>query len=196
MRRGPKPKPTAVKRRQGNPGHRPLNHDEPDANNRVPPVPAMLTDTHMRDEWTRITKELRAEGRLHSTHMVVLAGYCYWWGKWCSLCAQVGDKEVVTMSPSKHDIEFHKAQQKALGKSDEEIAVSVARLRGKPVPHPALRARDAAWDKTLRCAVEIGVTPSSQTRVKVDGNVPLPPIEGENVASFEDFIAEGKRKRA
>src|SRR5689334_3828108 len=51
--RGPAPKPTAIKKIQGNPGKRPLNENEPQLEPGIPECPDYL-DEIARKEWARI----------------------------------------------------------------------------------------------------------------------------------------------
>jgi P27 family predicted phage terminase small subunit len=73
--RGPKPKPTALKRLAGNPGKRKLNDDDLKAPPGCPDCPADITGL-ARDEWIRITAELNALGMLTKCDRAALATYC------------------------------------------------------------------------------------------------------------------------
>ena len=59
---GRKPKPTEMKRAQGNPGRRPLNNNEPKPTG-IPQCPSHLNEVAKR-EWRRIAPELIALGLL------------------------------------------------------------------------------------------------------------------------------------
>ena len=75
-RPGPAPKPTAQKIREGNPGRRPLNDDEP-----KPPVPISLAPPEWlgdiaQAEWRRLAAELESQNMLTTWDMMIFALYC------------------------------------------------------------------------------------------------------------------------
>lgn len=59
--RGRKPKPTALKVLEGNPGHRPLNKREPMPKGRLPRCPDWLEED-AKKEWKRLGKILAEMG--------------------------------------------------------------------------------------------------------------------------------------
>ena len=79
--RGRKPKPTALKLLEGNPGKRPLNDREP-----VPPratlkCPAWLLP-EAKKEWKRLAPALEAMGVLTMADLTAFAGYCQAYARW------------------------------------------------------------------------------------------------------------------
>lgn len=78
--RGRKPKPTALKILEGNPGKRPLNKGE------VCPTGAAVCPDWLEDEakaeWERMSKALEDMGMLTSMDMVAFAGYCQAYARW------------------------------------------------------------------------------------------------------------------
>lgn len=74
-RRGPQPQPTVLKLARGNPGHRPVNHDEPDLAAASAKVPAGL-DGRAKAEWTRLVDELISKGVLTVGDMHAFEQYC------------------------------------------------------------------------------------------------------------------------
>ena len=79
--RGRKPKPTALKALEGNPGKRPLNEHEP-----VPPkgairCPAWL-EAEAKKEWKRLAPSLEAMGILTTVDISAFAGYCQAYARW------------------------------------------------------------------------------------------------------------------
>jgi len=72
---GRKPKPTQLKKLEGNPGKRPLNDNEPQPDSSIPNCPWWL-DYHARTEWKRVCPELHRLGLLTSVDRTALAGYC------------------------------------------------------------------------------------------------------------------------
>ena len=78
---GRKPKPTALKRLEGNPGKRPLNELEP-----VPPTVALRCPKHLlpeaRKEWKRLAPILMGMGLLTAADAVPFEGYCTAYARW------------------------------------------------------------------------------------------------------------------
>jgi len=80
-RRGPPPKPTAIRKLQGNPGHRPLNDREPEPRPDTPRCPSWLTD-EAKVVWRRMVPELRVMGVLTAADGDALAAYCQTFARW------------------------------------------------------------------------------------------------------------------
>ena len=78
--RGRKPKPTALKLLEGNPGKRVLNMNEPKPAG-IPICPDWLED-EAKAEWERTGKILEEMGMLTETDMVAFAGYCQAYARW------------------------------------------------------------------------------------------------------------------
>lgn len=79
--RGRKPKPTAIKELEGNPGKRPLNGHEP-----VPPKSAIRCpnwlEAEAKKEWKRLAPALEAMGVLTAVDITAFAGYCQAYARW------------------------------------------------------------------------------------------------------------------
>ena len=73
--RGPAPKPTAIKRLEGNPGKRKLNQAEPTPTLGAPECPDHLDDV-ARKEWDRLTSILVAMKVLTEADYIALANLC------------------------------------------------------------------------------------------------------------------------
>lgn len=79
--RGRKPKPTALKLLEGNPGKRPINEHEP-----IPPkgtvkCPSWL-EQEAKKEWKRLAPSLEAMGVLTQADLTAFAGYCQAYARW------------------------------------------------------------------------------------------------------------------
>ena len=61
--RGRKPKPTAMKELEGNPGKHPLNTSEPKPTKKAPACPKWL-EPEAKKEWRRLAKQMEAIGIL------------------------------------------------------------------------------------------------------------------------------------
>ena len=79
--RGRKPKPTALKELEGNPGKRPLNKNEPKPDKKAPRCPAWLEEEAKR-EWKRTGRLLEQLGLLTEMDMAAFAGYCQAYARW------------------------------------------------------------------------------------------------------------------
>jgi P27 family predicted phage terminase small subunit len=79
--KGRKPKPTAIKLLEGNPGKRPLNRKEPKPAQKAPRCPAWLDD-EAKKEWKRVGKVLEQMGMLTELDMAAFAGYCQAYARW------------------------------------------------------------------------------------------------------------------
>ncbi len=79
--RGRKPKPTALKKLEGNPGRRKLNESEPKPGKKAPRCPAWLEEEAKR-EWKRTGKILEYMGLLTEMDMTAFAGYCQAYARW------------------------------------------------------------------------------------------------------------------
>ena len=79
--RGRKPKPTALKILEGNPGKRPINGSEP-----VPPKGGLKCPTWLlpeaKKEWKRLAASLEAMGVLTMVDLTAFAGYCQAYARW------------------------------------------------------------------------------------------------------------------
>jgi P27 family predicted phage terminase small subunit len=73
--RGPAPKPTAIKRLEGNPGKRKLNEAEPKPMMGAPECPDYLDDV-AKKEWGRLTTILTAMRVLTEADYIALANLC------------------------------------------------------------------------------------------------------------------------
>ena len=79
--RGRKPKPTAIKELEGNPGGRPLNPNEPRPDKKAPRCPSWLEE-EAKKEWKRMGRMLEQAGLLTEMDMAAFAGYCQAYARW------------------------------------------------------------------------------------------------------------------
>ena len=73
--RGRKPKPTALKLLDGNPGKRAINHDEPKLTRGLDAAPGWLDDG-ATEEWKRVVTDLTDKGVVTRVEQQALACYC------------------------------------------------------------------------------------------------------------------------
>lgn len=144
--RGRKPKPTAIKKACGNPGHRPLNEKEPEAPKRAPKCPDWL-DAEAKQEWKRFTRNLAEMRILSEADGPAIAAYCQAWSRWVA-----AEKEIIRVGPL------------------------VKGTKGVIVTNPLIHVANKAREHMVKLLVEFGMTPSSRSRIKVeDGNAPAAP---------------------
>ena len=136
--RGRKPKPSALKELEGNPGKRALNTKEPKPSADIPTMPPHLKGA-ARNEWIRITKELRALKLISNIDRAALTAYCTAWGDYVRAC----------------------------GKLEKEGEVIVTE-KGTMYQNPWVGIKNKAMEKILKISAEFGMTPSSRARVKVE----------------------------
>lgn len=99
MRAGRKPKPTAIKILEGNPGKRKLNENEPKPLKKAPPCPKWL-EPEAKKEWRRLAKALEAMGVLTEADMAAFAGYCQSYARWKEAEERITDRGLVIRTPS------------------------------------------------------------------------------------------------
>ena len=80
-RRGPPPKPTSVKRWEGNPGKRPINEREPQPTTGTPRCPSWLRK-EAKAVWRRMVPELRRMKVLTTADGEALASFCQAYVRW------------------------------------------------------------------------------------------------------------------
>ena len=135
--RGRKPKPTALKVLEGNPGKRPLPTDEPRPDGGLPRCPPHLKG-EARREWRRMGRRLAECGILTSIDASILCLYCVAWGRHVEAEGHVQELGEIVRSPS-----------------------------GFPIANPWLSVANRAADDMRKALVELGMTPSSRTRLHV-----------------------------
>lgn len=136
-KRGPIPKPTALRVIEGNPGKRPLPPNEPKPMVAAPSCPKHLKPK-AKAEWRRISKQLLKLGLLTQVDRAVLAAYCQSWARWVEAEEEVAKRGDV-----------------------------VATTKGNWIQNPYLSVANKAREAMTKLAAEFGMTPSSRTRVEV-----------------------------
>jgi P27 family predicted phage terminase small subunit len=155
--RGPRPLPTDVKRLAGNPGRRPLNEDEP----RPPRSPDLLdvpdeldSDDAARQEWVRLAAMLRDVRQITDADRGALIALCVEWSRYLDSERRIRQMGAVLRSPN-----------------------------GFPILNPYLAVSKRALLFCTRIWAELGLTPSSRSRVRTaDG---LGPSAGDEWVEFD-----------
>lgn len=136
-----KPKPTAMRILEGNPGKRPLNKKEPKPVVKRPPVPKHLNKVARR-EWNRMVKLLLGQRLITELDRAALAAYCQAWANWVEASEQV---------------EALKARGSLISYTEN----------GYPVVSPWVGMQKQASAEMHRYLTEFGLTPSSRSKVQV-----------------------------
>ena len=134
--RGRKPTPTTLKLLRGNPGHRPMPPDEPRPPAVMPKCPVHL-DKEARAEWRRMVKELEPLGILTKLDKGIFALYCQAFSTWAQASIKIQELGMVRMTKN--------------GFTEQNPYFSIA---------------NKAKEQMVRALTEMGMTPSSRTRVR------------------------------
>lgn len=141
---GRKPKPTKLKKLEGNPGKRPLNENEPIPQSIAPECPDWLL-TEAKKEWKRLAPELERLGLLTSIDRVAFEGYCQSYAKFKEAEEFIKKNGTTYRIPKKN-------------KEGEVISVYIALFPEVAIANQCL--------KQIRAfAAEFGLTPSSRGRI-------------------------------
>ena len=146
---GTKPKPTALKVIEGNPGGRPLNKNEPKPKLGTD-CPEWLDDV-ARAEWDRVYPELERTGVITEVDRATLADYCAAWSLLVRAQEGLEHGEVIETST------------------------------GTLIQSPYVGMVNRASDRLRKLACELGMTPSSRSRVTT-----TKPTESKN--PFKSFV--------
>ena len=136
-KQGRKPKPTALKQLEGNPGKRPLNIAEPHPDAVSPDAPAHLDEVALA-EWNRLAPEMHTKGVLTGWDRAAFAGYCVAYSRWVKACAELS-----------------------------KTSLTITTEKGNVIQHPIVGVANKAQELMLRFLTEFGLTPSSRSRVSV-----------------------------
>ncbi|MDP5306247.1 phage terminase small subunit P27 family [Paracoccus spongiarum] len=97
--RGRKPKPTALKLLEGNPGKRPISGQEPKPPSGAPTCPAHLSPT-AKAEWKRLAGVLNGIGLLTRIDRAVMAAYCQSYGRWVEAERKLAETPAILKTPA------------------------------------------------------------------------------------------------
>lgn len=138
--RGRKPKPTAIKIIEGNPGKRPLNKYEPKPEKKAPRCPSWL-ENDAKKEWRRMAKQMEHLGTLTEIDMAAFAGYCQAYARWKEAEEFITKHGVIVKTPA--------------GYWQQVPQVSIAQTYLKIMN---------------KFCEQFGLTPSSRSRIITDSN--------------------------
>ena len=132
--RGRKPKPTALKLIDGNPGKRPIRGVDPMPPGDKPTCPAHLSPT-AKAEWKRMAGVLHEIGLLTRIDRTVLAAYCQAYGRWVEAEKKLAETPALLKTPA-----GYVQQSPWLTVSNKQVELMV-RLMGELGLSPSARAR-------------------------------------------------------
>ena len=135
--RGRKPKPTALKLIDGNPGKRAINGREPQPPSAQPPCPAHLNPS-ARAEWRRLARDLNRIGLLTLIDRAALAAYCQSWGRWVEAERKLLETPLLLKTPA-----------------------------GYVQQSPWLTIANKERELMAKYMAELGLTPSSRSRLAI-----------------------------
>jgi len=135
MTRGRKPKPTILRRAEGNLGKRGYNHAEPEPPEGCPDCPGHLSDV-AQEEWHRLAPGLHGMGVLTVIDRAALAAYCQSYGRWVEAEEKLRDTPALIKTPS-----------------------------GYVQQNPWLSVSNKQLELMGRYMAELGMTPASRSRV-------------------------------
>lgn len=140
---GPAPQPTILRILHGNPSKTPIPDNEPIPEPvNLPPAPQTLTDPVAAAEWNKLVLEFHKMKMLGMVDLGILETYCQSWAQWRAATAKLSEHGTVVMGP-----------------------------KGFPVVSPYMKIADAAFAKILPLMRELGLTPASRTRIRLEKEV-------------------------
>jgi P27 family predicted phage terminase small subunit len=146
------PKPTAIRKLEGNLGRRPFNQREPHPDPVEPDIPTYLNATAKR-EWRKLAPVLQRMRVLTEADGVMLANLCI---------------SVATLRQIRQTIDM-------LEKQSGGSALLVENKRsGMVVVSPLIRQLHREAELQIKICREFGLSPSSRARVEVEGHVAGP----------------------
>lgn len=144
-RRGPKPRPTALKLLTGN-GSRPINLFEPRPPSTPPTCPDWL-DAESRLKWDEVIQTLSSMGVLSVVDGDAIAGYCQAWVRWVR---------------AERFIQEHGEVYQV---KDDKGRVTVVR------PFPQVSIARHLLDRLTKLQQQFGLTPSSRSSMQVASRI-------------------------
>ena len=139
--KGRKPKPTAIKVLEGNPGKRQLNTKEvkPKAN-KIPECPDWLED-EAKEEWNRLCKNLFELGILTDLDVTPFASYCQAYARWREAEEFISQHGTIVKTKTGY---WQQVPQVSIAHQNQKIMMQAAAEFGLT---PSARSRIIAGDK-------------------------------------------------
>jgi len=162
---GRRPKPTALKELQGNPGHRPLNDKELAAPKGEPEMPKGMLPAARR-EWKRIVPILIKLGVLSQIDGKALAAYCDTYAHWEMARKDIDKYGLVVEEPVLDKFNNPICIGAIPGVPPEPGAQYLVKLKANPAV-----SNYALFAKLMKSfLIEFGLTPASRAKLKVEAD--------------------------
>ena len=153
---GRRPKPTALKQLEGNPGKRALNHEEPQPDKVAPEMPKGMAKAAQR-EYKRMVPKLLKLGLLSEIDGKALASYC---------------DAVAIIEAARRELKEH-GQYYVSHYADKDGNLVVGEIKTNPAVNDLLKA--TAMKKSFE--IEFGLTPASRAKLKVEKPPEVDPLD-------------------
>lgn len=163
---GRKPLPTELKEILGNPGHRPMNPNEPRPEPEMPDCPAHISEV-AKAEWARVAPRLLRLGILAEIDSAALAGYCEAYASWVDAVEKLRQFGKIVKAPKS----------------------------GHPMPNPYVSIANQSLDHMRKFMQEFGMTPSSRSRIVGTAGGYSDRESTKPTARFFPFDTDGPSKR-
>jgi len=151
-----------VKIAQGNPGKRRINGAEPKPPASLPEPPPHLSEV-ARAEWDRLAESMNAIGLLTQVDRTTMAAYCQCYGRWVEAERKLAETPAILKTPA-----------------------------GYVQPSPWLAISSKQLELMAKFMVEMGLTPSSRSRLAI--RVPTRPkpweFGAQHCADIEDDLSD------
>jgi P27 family predicted phage terminase small subunit len=160
---GRRPKPTAIRRIEGNRGKRAWNHDEPQPPDGMPRCPKHLAPA-ARTEWRRVARTLYM-GVLTTIDRAALAAYCQSYAKWVEAEQKLKGTPALLKTPGGYVqqspwVAIANKQLELMGRYMTELGMT-----------PASRSRVAIEDPRMQLPTTIELCTVDKTRADADAFV-------------------------
>jgi len=142
--KGAKRTPTAIRKKMGNPGKRPMPVWEPTPPDEMPEAPPQLDD-YAKEEWDRLAPIAFNMGVLTVADVGVFSAYCVAYSRWRR--AEEGIKAMATDENLHGLLDF--------------------KHTGTAYQNPLLKISEKAAHDMLKYAVEMGLTAAARARLAV-----------------------------
>lgn len=142
-KRGPTPEPSKFKLLKGNPGHRPINEDEPKPEvTPIVPDPPDWLEAYAKAEWHEVAPRLHSMGLLTVVDLSFFAAYCQSYARWRAAEEWISEAGVF-----------------------DELRAKDVKVRSAIRSPQAMVSRDALADMN-RFGSAFGLSPSARTNIQ------------------------------
>ncbi len=163
---GKTPKPTALKKLQGNPGRRRLNENEPVLQPGEPAMPKL--GRIATREWRDIVPLLLTMGVLTPADGKALAAYCSAFEQW-----MLADQDIRKRGIMVRSLKFRAGAYRRNRKTGETVPYTYYEVR----KNPAVGIKSDALKLMKTYLIEFGLTPASRSKLHIEKPTEADPFE-------------------